>query len=107
MEQQQLMIECMKPTFPGPKIVVSYKDSSVGSRKNELDLPIVVTTFNEPLQLAGPDFETRWSQLTATGQETQETYSFSKSLNVLQIRDALVSVSIFYPLKKMINILQT
>ena len=57
--QIQLMLECMKPASPGPSVTVSYVDSLAGRRSNTVALPIMDTTFNEPLTIPGPAFNTR------------------------------------------------
>lgn len=49
---QVMMLECIKPTAPGPTLTVSYNDSLMGRRNNTIDLPLLVTSFNEPLNLS-------------------------------------------------------
>ena len=72
--EQQIMMECMKPAAPGPQLQIEYTDAAAGRRTNVVDVPVFVATFNEPLAVASADFSTRWEQLTAPGQETQEVF---------------------------------
>lgn len=78
--QIQLMLECMKPASPGPMVNISYVDSLQGKRSNSLALPVLVTTFNEPLSIPGPDFVTRWESLTAPGLQQQEVFNPSQRI---------------------------
>jgi hypothetical protein len=50
-EQQIIMVECMKPIFPGPSVSLSYIDIVAGDRSVTFDLPLLLSTFNEPLAL--------------------------------------------------------
>jgi len=72
--EQQIMMECMKPAAPGPQLEINYTDAAAGRRTNVLDVPVFVATFNEPLAVTAADFSSRWEQLTAPGQETQEVF---------------------------------
>ena len=51
-QEQQFMFECVKPIAPGPVLVVRYQSGGC-TRDNRTNLPILITTFNEPLQLNG------------------------------------------------------
>lgn len=69
-----VMMECMKPAFPGPKLTVEYTDSDRGIVSNEISLPISVATFCEAIPtLAGANFQGQWAKLSGPGQEVQET----------------------------------
>jgi hypothetical protein len=72
--QQILMVECMKPANENPTFTISYTDSLLGKRNNELNLPVNTATFNEPLSLPAADFSTRWEQLQGQGQHKQEVF---------------------------------
>jgi hypothetical protein len=90
---QTIMIECMKPASPGPQLSVSYNDQLHGKRANAIKLPLMVTTFNEPLSLLGDDFGVRWQALTNQGQESQQIFKPSFVIVPAQIQQYLVSVS--------------
>eukprot|EP01035_Chromulina_nebulosa_P020330 gene20330-26390_t len=68
--QQQLMVECMKPVSPGVRMKILYNDTLSGLRDTSIDIPLFVTTFNEPLTLPAQDFANRWIQ--AAQNEGQE-----------------------------------
>jgi hypothetical protein len=85
-QEQQLMFECMKPVTPGPSINVEYDNSASGKRQHELRLPVLLTSFNEPLPLGGPDFLSRWRQLTGQGQEVQEVFKPSRVVQFQQMQ---------------------
>eukprot|EP01038_Epipyxis_sp_PR26KG_P004272 gene4272-6051_t len=85
---QTMMLECVKPASPGPQISFNYVDTLVGKRSNTLNLPLIVTSFNEPLTLAGDTFMSHWQQLSAPGQEGQEVLKPSYQLSPAQIHQA-------------------
>lgn len=93
---QVIMCECMKPATPGPKVTISYVDALAGSRSNTLDLPLMVSSFNEPISLEGADFGSRWQQLTGPGQESQDVLKPPYPIVPAQIHAALQSVSLAY-----------
>jgi hypothetical protein len=95
-ETQVIMVECMKPAFPGPHLKISYVDSFQGKRVNTIQLPLLVTSFNEPLMLKNEDFMTRWQQLTANGQESQQVVRPSHPIVLQQIYSSLANVSFLY-----------
>jgi hypothetical protein len=95
---QVMMLECIKPAAPIPQVTFSYTDTLLGKRSNTLDLPLIVTTFNEPLALAAPDFSARWQQLVAPGQEAQEVIKPSYPVVPAQVHSVLSSVSSSSPL---------
>lgn len=92
-ETQVIMLECMKPAAPGPQLKIEYNDSFNGRRNNTINLPIVVTTFNEGLTLTAEDFMNRWQLLTNPGQEIQQVFRPSTPIVVNQIHASLTSVS--------------
>eukprot|EP00603_Paraphysomonas_imperforata_P000315 CAMPEP_0114428120 /NCGR_PEP_ID=MMETSP0103-20121206/8751_1 /TAXON_ID=37642 ORGANISM="Paraphysomonas imperforata, Strain PA2" /NCGR_SAMPLE_ID=MMETSP0103 /ASSEMBLY_ACC=CAM_ASM_000201 /LENGTH=958 /DNA_ID=CAMNT_0001597305 /DNA_START=40 /DNA_END=2916 /DNA_ORIENTATION=+ len=67
--EQQVMIECMKPSDVSPSLTVSYKERDGPLRKNSFELPLHMTLFNDPLPLSSEDFQKRWQMLTGPGQE--------------------------------------
>jgi hypothetical protein len=89
---QVMMLECIKPASQIPQVTFSYTDTLLGKRSNTVDLPLIVTTFNEPLALAAPDFAARWQQLVAPGQEAQEVIKPSHPLVPAQVQSVLSSV---------------
>ncbi len=86
-------MECMKPVAPGPSITVAYKDTLLGLHNNTLDLPLLETTFNEPLVLGAEDFMARWQQLSGPGQEAAEVVTLSYALVPSAILGAMTAVS--------------
>lgn len=98
--QQAIMMECMKPASPGPKLTISY-DSSAGSRNVTISLPITVTSFNEPLNLNSTDFGSRWQMLVQPGQEAVEVFYPSNPINPSQVHAALGSALKFGRIKGM------
>ena len=67
--EQQIMIECMKPSDIKPSLCISYKESGGAIKKNEFLLPLHMTLFNDPLSISGEDFNKRWQMLGGAGQE--------------------------------------
>jgi hypothetical protein len=98
--QQVIMMECMKPASPGPKLSISYKGPS-GTRDVTIALPVTVTSFNESLSLSAQDFAARWQMLVQPGQESMEVFSPSSPINVQQIHNALSSALKFGRIKGM------
>lgn len=89
--EQQLLVECMQPASPGPQLYVAFT-SLQGKRTAALDLPLMITTFNEPLALSGADFSTRWDQLVAQGQEVQEVLAPSRPIVPGDVQNVLTTV---------------
>ena len=85
------MLECMKPVSPGPSLSISYR-APIGQRKESLPLPVVVTSFNEPLSMEAADFAARWQALGAPGLEEVEVLSPTVPINPTVIAGALTSV---------------
>jgi hypothetical protein len=72
--EQQVMVECMKPSDAKPSLSISYQESQGGGggaakRNNDLLLPLHMTLFNDPLPLGAEDFGKRWQMLGGPGQE--------------------------------------
>lgn len=100
--EQQIMIECMKPSDIKPSLSISYKESNGGSaKKNVFLLPLYMTLFNDPLPLSGEDFNKRWQMLSGPGQQAavsviraaplsqdQALQIFEKALRFSKIQDA-------------------
>lgn len=89
--EQQLLVECMQPASPGPQLCLTYL-SAHGRRTVSVDLPLMVTTFNEPLALSGPDFSARWDLLVSPGQEAQEVLSPPRPVVPREIHSVLTGV---------------
>jgi hypothetical protein len=85
-QEQLLMLECMKAATPGPSIIISYDIATVGKRKHDLRLPVLLTSFNEPFRLGGADFVLRWQQLTGPGQEAQEVFKPQREIQFQQLQ---------------------
>ena len=90
--EQQLLVECMQPATPGPQLVLTYIDQMLGKRSASIDLPIMVTTFNEPLALTAGNFTARWDQLVTPGQEAQEVLSPSRPVIPQEVHRVLTTV---------------
>lgn len=88
-QQQQIMMEIIKPAFPGLQLDICYTDPSLGERSHRLDLPVLLTTFNEPLPLVSAEFLARWNQLVAPGLEAQEVLQPASRINPAVIKQAL------------------
>jgi Adaptin C-terminal domain len=89
--EQQLLVECMQPASPGPQLCITYL-SAHGRRTVSVDLPLMVTTFNEPLALSGADFSARWDLLVSPGQEAQEVLSPPRPVVPREIHSVLTAV---------------
>jgi hypothetical protein len=92
---QVLMLECIKPVSQGANVTFSYNDTLKGFREVTVDLPIIVTTFNEPLALSASDFGSKWQQLSAPGHEAQEVLRPSYPIVPNHVHSALSVVSVF------------
>jgi hypothetical protein len=85
-----MMFECMKPSLTGPSLKISYKGPS-GLRDASIDLPILTSTFNEPLQLSAQDFSQRWEALSEPGKQVQEVLSPSRDIVPANVAAGMVS----------------
>lgn len=94
--QLQVILECVKPTHPGPELVIQYTDGALGIRSSTVTLPICVTTFNEPIVMNGQDFIGRWNQLGGknNGQDVQEVLKPSTPIVPANIAKIFTSVSL-------------
>jgi hypothetical protein len=91
---QMMMLECVKPASRGPQVTFNYVDRTKGeSRSSTIDLPLIVTSFNEPLTLTPEDFGVRWQQLVSPGQEAQEVLKPAYPVVPAQVHGVLSSVS--------------
>ena len=88
--QQVMMFECMKPSPTGPTLSVSYK-GPVGLRSVTIDLPILTSTFNEPLTLPAADFSQRWEALAEPGKQVQEILSPVNDIVAANVAAGMVS----------------
>jgi hypothetical protein len=89
---QVMMLECVGVVPVAPQVTFSYVDPELGRRTSTLDLPLVITTFNEPLSLTAEDFAPRWQQLAAPGQEAQEVLKLPYPVVPAQVHGVLSSV---------------
>jgi hypothetical protein len=92
---QLMLLECMKPTPPGPSLTIEYVDSLMGKHSNTVNIPVIVTSFNEPLALSAQDFTSRWALLTGAGQQAQEVMSLSYAITPAQIAEVFTKVTKF------------
>lgn len=89
--QFSLMVECMKPTHPGPTLSVSYNHALVGRVSNTVALPVTVVSFNEQLPMPATDFMAKWPQLNAPGQEIIEVFNPSRRIDPMMLKQALTA----------------
>ncbi len=89
-QQQQIMMECMKPVFPGPSLSIKYS-SQQGARTESITLPVSVTCFNEAIAMNGGDFHNRWEMLHGE-QEVKEVITLQQEFTSVQVLGALTNV---------------
>jgi hypothetical protein len=89
---QIMMLECMKPASTGPTVTLEYVDTLLGRRCSKVAIPIIITSFNEPLALPSQDFASRWQLLTGAGQQAMEVVTLPYSITPAQINDVFVKV---------------
>lgn len=89
-DKLQIMVECMKPAAPSPQLHLKYKNSE-GAHDNTIDLPILMSSFNEALQVNGADFMQKWEKLKANGSESVEVFHPTKPVNLSFAKQALVT----------------
>ncbi|OMH79857.1 AP-2 complex subunit alpha [Zancudomyces culisetae] len=78
------VLECCGFYVPAPILRFKYLATSLDSYSDfSLPLPILFLSFNEPVSLSAPDFQTRWSQLDATSYESSTV--FKPRLNSKQL----------------------
>lgn len=86
----QIMVECMKPIAPGPSLQIKYRNRD-GLHDNKIDIPVIMSSFNEPLQINGADFMQRWEKLKAGGTESVEVFNPATAINPSFARQAVLS----------------
>lgn len=89
---QELLMECMKPAFPGPSFTLSYADPLRGQRDVTVELPVLLCSFNEPLNLPPQDFSSRWNQLNGANLESQEVLKASRPVTPPLMKSILYQV---------------
>jgi hypothetical protein len=92
-QQVQVMMECMKPVFPGPTMSVHYKSSTNEIRDESVQLPVSVTCFLEPITMNATDFASKWQALHGD-QETMEVVTSQNAFTAAQVTHAVTSVCI-------------
>lgn len=56
----------------------------------------MVTSFNEPLNIMGPDFTARWESLTAPGLQQQEIFNPQNRISPQNVMACLTQVDYLY-----------
>jgi hypothetical protein len=72
--QQQIMLECIKAVHPGASLTIEYLNANNTKRVSVFELPLTVTSFDEPLALSAADFLVRWNALASPEQESVQTF---------------------------------
>jgi hypothetical protein len=72
--EQLIMVECIHSVCPGASLQLEYITASNAKRVTSLELPLAVTSFDEPLALNAADFLVRWNALVNPGQEHIEVF---------------------------------
>jgi hypothetical protein len=83
-----VMVECMKPGSETLSLSVKYSEASGSQHDNAVELPLVMCSFNEALQLSAEQFEAKWQMLVGGGREMSETIVPTKTLQLAQISHA-------------------
>ena len=70
------MMECNQPFSDPPELSVAFL---TGGRRYRylIPLPVLMTSFLAPAQLAGDSFTSRWDRLCAPGLEASQTVQTS------------------------------
>ncbi|KAL5503628.1 hypothetical protein EMCRGX_G010605 [Ephydatia muelleri] len=71
--QQVINVECLAPFFEAPRITIKFSIGGV-PRYLLLKLPIMLSKFLEPLEMAADQFFQRWKQLGSPNQESQKIF---------------------------------
>lgn len=80
----QIILECLRPFAESPKLSVCFSiDNS--SYKYDLKLPVLPTSFCEPLQTDKETFMNRWKSISGEGLEVQEVFPSSKPVDATYI----------------------
>lgn len=87
----QIAVECMQPFADAPEVHVAF---TVGAQNYlyPLRLPIVATSFFEPVVLDNTNFMQRWQSLAGGDREAQEVFQSSKPITaelMAQVRQML------------------
>ncbi len=88
-----MMTECMKPSFPSPTMKISYTESNLGVRNNEIPVPILTSSFNEPLNFPANVFAEKWTQLSQF--QVQEVVKCSNGVIPANITKAFMQIMKF------------
>ncbi len=92
------MVECMKPAFPGPQLKVSYTESNLGVRNNQVPVPILTSSFNEPLAFPANVFMEKWNQLSQPTMQVQEVVKCPRGVVPANITRAFIQGMKFGPI---------
>ena len=87
-------MECMKPAAPGPSLSVCYKDSLLGKHDNKVNVPLILTSFNEPLAQSAENFMQKWQQLNGAAQESMEVVNDYYPIVPSMINKSVAAVSV-------------
>jgi hypothetical protein len=87
-----MMLECVKPAAPNPTISIEYNDLLAGTRSNSLDLPMLVTSFNEAYAMQPAQFKNVWDSLASAEQQAVEVIQVPGMLDPASITEMLSSV---------------
>lgn len=87
--QQLYSLECQQIVTDVPMIRISYHAGSTQSVV--LRLPVLLSRFIEPIQLASADFFGRWKQIGGPPREVQEVIKAPGKIDLEKARAALVS----------------
>lgn len=88
--EQQVMVECMKPSDVWPLLSISYREGNGSMKRNDLKLPLHLTLFNDPLSLNMDDFNNRWNMLSSPGQEATACVIRKTSLSDEEVDEIFV-----------------
>ncbi|UZJ51705.1 hypothetical protein CBS101457_001025 [Exobasidium rhododendri] len=72
--QHVIEVECKHPFTRPPLLKISYLAGSM--QEISLRLPVILTKFIEPVQLASSDFFERWKQIGGPPREAQKIFAF-------------------------------
>ena len=73
----QIAIECLKPFQESPTIEIQFRSGHT-SHSYSLSLPVIMSSFFEPIASDKPTYMSRWKGLE---NEVQDIFSSSKTLN--------------------------
>ncbi|KAF9348460.1 hypothetical protein BGX34_002467, partial [Mortierella sp. NVP85] len=87
--QQLYSLECQQIITEVPMIRISYQAGSVQSIY--LKLPVTLTRFIEPIQLASADYFGRWKQIGGPPREVQTIFKSAEKINAERARTVLTN----------------